>query len=466
MKRIQESDDDVNKQIITRAFLDNGVENMVQALASPDFLYAFRFHPWRLLRLMATHPAFREAVNATIKNDWPRLWYDFACYAFPDIPVQLSVYYSVHAKEEFKKLFYKTTVNYDYVMACLMSDGLFLGEKETLDESMSRKRYRQKTLDESFFSRDLIKACEADEVLAIKTAECFKMLYPCGIPPAAYCFASQVELHCLLAELLPLFEDNGKRRPVSFGYRAKWHEECSDFLRKILKRYSIFGEGWAPSRYIEFASSLVTLDDLKKFLEPGYTSTLVGTHEMGKIYTGVTLSLAELARLLTEFIDKNKIHSFNFGKHDQLIDIQDRIIKAALRYDRTGALKVEMFAPSWVALPLREGEKSVEQLREQDLLNGLSHNPLYRDVLMRSAEPRKTDGTVIQWDALIKAKIDVIKWENASYPPERQPIPEYADISSANFACAKCQGRNGLCVEAAAPFRIFCNEQCRSAIKY
>jgi hypothetical protein len=413
---------------------------------------------------MATHPSFREAVEATITGYRLRLWYDFTLYAFPDIAVQLSVYYSVHTKEEFRNILYVSTVNYHFLMwACFMSDGVFLDERVTLYNSMTNG-YSRQTLHESFLSRDLIKACEVDEVLARRTAECFKMLHPCGIPPAAYCFASQVELHRLLAELLPLFQHG------TTWNSWKWWDECSAFLLKILKRYSIFNEDFSSAQIFLKLVKSVSLDDLKKFLEPGYTSTIVGTRETGKIYNGVTFSLAELARLLTEFIDKNKIHSFKAGKHDELIRIHDRIVKAALRYDITGALKMEMFAPSWVALPLQEGEKSVEELREQDLLNGLSHDPLYRDVLMRSAEPHKTNRTVIKWKRLIKAKIDVIKRQNKSAPLELQPIPAYQDISTHySFACMTCKENRleKLSIEDASPFRVFCNEQCRSAmLKY
>jgi hypothetical protein len=182
---------------------------------------------------------------------------------------------------------------------------------------------------------------------------------------------------------------------------------------------------------------------------------------MTKDYAGETLTLQALATLLRKFVAKGKMMTFDIEKQ-RIISLYDRIIKAALRYDTKNLVSAQDFfsltdaQQPWQPLVVL-GEKTIEELRQQDDLDGASHDPLYRDILLGKQLPGILE---IDWVKVLKLEIDRVKRENTR--SKIQPIPAYTDISSGKFACAKCQGRNGLCVEAMAPFRIFCNEQCRS----
>ena len=499
MKRLTETQQDLFNQGVLEAMAQlKNTDDIALALTSHDLLRSFRFHPWRLLRLMQTHPSFSRAVEATITNDKLSLWYECALCAFPDIPIQLSVCYAAsHTAAPFKKILFDTSMS-SLLQICLVSDFIFIDRQERLDEVMMKRYvihdYRTDVINKSFLSYTLLQSCMGDTELARQTATCYKMCYPCGIPPAAFCFASQVQLHHLLVELVPLFENDtstDKKYAV-----PEWHVQCSRFLSKILKRYTIFGTMWVLTRFMGFTKVSVELDGLRKFLEPGFQSNMVQIkmmgvvrdEPMGKMYDGRILTLAGLAHLLEEYIVKNKIASFKTEtQRDAIIGLYDRIVKAALRYDVTGLVRPDAFVsivehrggedawlppwlPPWYPLALKPGEKSVDTLREQDVLRGLSHDPLYRDVLLDRVvvEPRRDDARPINWLGLIKTAIDHIKKSNAQAKPEQRPTPEYEDITSGEipafaFACMACDERepDKLGVEVRAPFRVACIDGCR-----
>lgn len=188
MRRAREEDDD---REATLAALVHA--NFAFTLAQiPELVYAFRYHPWRLLRLMSTSKTLRAQIEAALRT-YPRLWYSCALTAFPDFVILLCVYKHLSTLGDY-------LTSWVQILSTLQVDH---PSQYTVEHRLLHLHYRSYKsfsccdglVDRSFHAPAILDACLVDEERARAVAQCFRMLFPFGVPPAQYCFASQIALH-------------------------------------------------------------------------------------------------------------------------------------------------------------------------------------------------------------------------------------------------------------------------------
>jgi hypothetical protein len=498
MKRVlslQESADDERHQALLNAL---AVGNLSFALSDiQPLLYAFRVHPWRLLRLMSAHREWGQAVERAIAQYWPTFWYDVCLYAFPDIVVQLSLcetyereigadaYYHIFSgagggTAMYFFLAYCNNVDYGPQVAWNMArlfaiaDGGLPRHRPTLTE------FNTLWLHPSFTSLETRDACHASETRARDVASCYKMMHPCGIPPAAYCFASQVALQRLALELrvlLSRYDSEARRHYIIHGGVQQQRPLTVQFYRAMRTHYTVMDDDWLTFTMANRQNN-VSLADLEKFLHidpattEGYTS--VGGHEMGRAYKGHVMTLHHLADILRALYNELQpaVCATNVTC-DAFAELYDRIVKAALRYDTRDDDTTEFPALvdsslPWVPLAVEGEEESIEEMRTRDIERYGTHDPLYQTVMLQRGVPEPGHGQA-DWKQIIKTQIDVVKRDNKG---RGRPTAEYLDIQSATpplstyvFACMNPNcgetTRTQFGVEDVAPFRVYCDEKCR-----
>lgn len=482
MKRVlslQESADDERHQALLNAL---AVGNLAFALSDiQPLLYAFRMHPWRLLRLMSTRREWGQAVERAIAQYWPTFWYDVCLYAFPDIVVQLNLcetYQREIGADAYHRIFKGTgggMALYFFLAYCNNTDyGPHVAWNTTRMFAIATERrspHHRPTLTEfstlwlhpSFTSVETRDACRASEARARDVARCYKMMHPCGIPPAAYCFASQVALQRLALELMVLlvrFDD-------AIGFK---------FYRVVHTHYTVMDDWQAIA--MGDRQNNVSLDDLEKFLhiDPATTEgyTTVGGRQLGRVYKGHVMTLRHLADIVrTLYKEIQPVACFTHWTCDAFTALYDRIVKAALRYDTRddddGTVRFPALVDSsspWVPLVVVEGEEeSIEEMRVRDIERYGTHDPLYQTVMLHRGVAEPGHQQRADWKQIIKTQIDVVKRDNKG---RDRPTAEYLDIQSASpvayiFSCAQCGAmeRDKFGVEAASPFRVYCDEKCR-----
>ncbi len=476
MKRVhlfEEAPDEEEQQALVAALvLNNAVVTLTHV---PPLLLAFRHHPWRLLRLMSANKKLREAVEYMERTMMPLLWYDAALHAFPDICIMLHVCASLY------KTFYD-----DVTTGNSTSDTLFMAYVEvgrgwnipelirisTSEGSglMKRRSFAQNKLHDSFTRPALLDACLAERKVAKRTEQCFKMLRPFGIPPAQYCFCSQVALQRLTIDFLVLLPPRGTSM---FRHTLMTHT----FMQYIIAEYTAISLDWAESRLPDTLPR-ITLQSLLKFTDPESLEPrdMLDGHPLGRVFNGAVYGLVDLARSILRQLRAN-VQDGKLQKQRELLTLYDTVIKTALRYDTTDALVLAQFFSvesdelAWEPYPLKEGEHSVDALREVDMEHYGVYDPLYWDVLVRHEVPpvsprRKDAGQTIDWKAVVKGQIDLVRHTYGDQSPEYARMERF-DPSVLTLGCmaAHCNERtpSRLSIEPDAPFRVYCSEQCRKS---
>jgi Leucine-rich repeat (LRR) protein len=429
----------------------------------PELLAAFRHHPWRLLRLMAASAKLRAVVERAVRTVMPRLWYEACLATFPDCCIMLSVAMATDrqlrdggvALESFDPLLYligrAPFTNYRTGMGDgawrtgRLLDGVLGSEDRDRRMPDGIRGFFYGELHASFYDATLLDACWSDAEYARATSRACRRVYPLAVPPAAYCFASQVALRRLVIALLLLDERPGLRGTILFG---------------IMQPYMAAGP-WAadhghdalPWVTLEMARGFATAP-VREYYTQAPHSEPVRRH-LGKLYGGAVLTLSLLvtvARNMRARLDDRGRARLNAWFND--------LVHTALRYDSTNTpplmLTPESFgrmdpAVAWEAPP---GEEAWEVLRARDLERYGMHDPRYIDMMRAGevAEPiavrkRDTDYSVsdeeegvefvvvefeeraIDWKTVCVRQIEWVK-QNAQDTVEYDRLQSYHPVSA------------------------------------
>lgn len=444
----------------------------------------FRYHPWRLLRLMSTSAKFMKAVEKRASLD-PRFWYTICQHAFPDCVIMLAVYDKQFAFQVEKKIarVYGTYITgrlvlqYDYD-----TNDTFDRVKSTLLGRRAIKGFCFRSVDRSFTNVGLLDECMVNRETARRVEKCFKMLYPCGIPPAQYCFLSQVVLRELTLAYLAFFvnEDGGRIRRAA---------DTDNSVSSLLQRYCLVGDSYNTPREKWFLP-IIPLNECERFLalnpgvdEPIRTITtaeagpfhpydsVVGDlnetqeyRDFGDVYWGEIFTLAALQDTMAEFARENWEAIENEDSRKKYVTLYERVILARLVYMETdealdGFVYYDcMAAKQVVGVSQEMRDRVLEAKRVNREKYADEVDPLYWEVVFEESSAFE-HFTNEEWKTVIVAQIDIVK---KFY---RRDSPEYTRIESATItaplACLVCGDTANLMVELSHPLNTFCSAQCQ-----
>ena len=212
-----------------------GVINAVMSTSMPSFntilfifqqfplKQVFRYHPQTLIRLKNVNKELNRYVEEQVRND-QYFWYDIFKYSFPDALISLNAYcatnlteYVFHLSnenivrdigEDGVEVVYNTSIS-QFFLEYTQESGKYVDILETTD-AYSKERIRELSnfminrdilkgyafshLDRSFYDKKLLDICVRDEDYGKFVLKQFKLVSPCGVPPAQYCFTSQFML--------------------------------------------------------------------------------------------------------------------------------------------------------------------------------------------------------------------------------------------------------------------------------
>lgn len=462
MKRVgpeQEDADDARKQGIVRAMVELDLSFTLSQI--PEFVLAFRYHPQRLIRLMNTSKKLFVAVES-LARQFPSLWYELCLYAFPDIAIMLTVCAShfpfSKAYEKVSKIVGYWTIDGAFLTyippysvnptawdLVTLTDRATEVEKFNLHRASQARSFAHGKVSSSFTSQALLDQCTVDESRARRVAHCFKMLFPFGVPPSPYCFASQIVLQKLALECI-------------LSLKEGW---VVPFLEEIYGKYTPIHRQWLNTRLTDNLKR-ATLEEMEIYLDgPVESRTFAGLiiEDNKPDWAGDAVDLPELAGAFLTLVRAGKVKD-----KERAPLLYDRIIKNALIYDRTGELSVSAF-PSietdkkpWELLSLVEGEETPEilQLKNVEIYGAV--DPLYWKVLLQRGTP-EVGG--LDWRDIIKVQIMIVKGTFPLDSEERMRIETVSPLST--LSCMVCgnQRRDTLCFEESRPFGVYCDEECR-----
>lgn len=270
MKRNHHDDDQL--QYIVRA-LDNADAILRFSIEQLDaMLYAFRFHPGRLLRLMQTSHSMKDVVEQTLLYN-PRFWYDSCVAAFPGIIVILDV---DHRFEDLNRLTER--------MLKELPPGIqnpFLSHPGMYNSPWhfypSKKECKQQTGALELFD---LKACHSfaaandvdsdflehsrwqERYDARQMENHFAFFFPYALPPVEYCFVSRVKTQAFFMEFISLLPKDVAERYVIYGnqsesYEWYWEQHRHNELKNI--DTSLYWRYFERNRYDKEVFSLSTL---------------------------------------------------------------------------------------------------------------------------------------------------------------------------------------------------------------
>jgi hypothetical protein len=186
MKRAsKDTAQDYRNQAITETLIQND-DTLVFIV--PAFILSFRNHPWRLLRLMSVSRMAYDYINGVIESSFKNLWFDICINQFPDVVIMIDVMKKKSTKyrpDYIRTVPYTPDVN--KIIHC--------ADTPTKTFKYQNRGLAYGLIDDSFLDDALLDECWRSEEKARKMSHAFSLVYPIGIPPAAYCFSSQVALY-------------------------------------------------------------------------------------------------------------------------------------------------------------------------------------------------------------------------------------------------------------------------------
>jgi hypothetical protein len=203
MKRIpEEREEDRRLQVVAEVL---AAENFSFPAKQGDLLVlAFRFHPIRLFRLMQISRGFYIIVKATVEEN-PRLWYQCVCASFPDFVIALqTINEETYPRGQSRDSRWMRTLSLLHQPHSKYLSNLATFTRELALERAEGYSCYDGYVDHSFTDRAFLDECLHSSERARSAEHSFKMIWPCGIPPAHYCFESQVFLHTAALEFIAL----------------------------------------------------------------------------------------------------------------------------------------------------------------------------------------------------------------------------------------------------------------------
>ena len=418
MKRValfEESAGDERRQAALQALLMQGVELALSQVV--PLVQAFRFHPWRLMRLMAAHPRLRAAVERLERELLPQLWYDAALHAFPDTVLLFRISARMPSLVRTQAQEFLATGAQLSLLHCLYggqwtTGGLRALVDETMrtaDEGAYDVRPRDTTGHASFRQLGVLDRCMRDDAYARRVARAFRLVYPFALPPAQYCFESQAMLSVLVAQyatLLVSLEELTREQallrsplhdfPITVRMR---HMEGSLRMQAIPARVFALQAGITIEAVLGYATQPFSLDDLatalERSIERGEVNDLAAAHNLkARVLRAHYRCMPE-----TEFV-------------------------AAVERALAGAEREARGQPD---LRLGETIDALRAVRAHSLARHGHVDPLLWSVQLRDRPgdepspldpPTLSDGSAIDWRRVCRARINLVKARRLQAPEE------------------------------------------------
>lgn len=339
MKRaIEDTEKDFRNQLIAETLFQY---DDTAPLVVPELILSFRNHPWRLLRLMAVSRMAYQRIESVIKDNFPTFWYNVCLAQFPDVVIMIDV--MTHTHRDSTHYIYTEPYTND------VNDIIHCVDTPNDEFDYQNRGFAYDRIDDSFVTDDILGRCWRDEEEARRLAHCFCLIYPIGIPPAAYCFASQIQLSQLTLEYFDLIRMSPDHHLMSYD---------------MINKYTVFNFTILSSAYL-YPQQDATLNDLEKATRAHYTFN-------------------DLLRMIRKTRDGT-------GNEAKLLDFKRRVFFASLMYALT---------PDVSKNPFETDEEFERYLKERAEMREKyqSQDPRYMSMLKMTA---------IDWKTVVEGQI---KW--------------------------------------------------------
>ncbi len=478
MKReLEESPDDERRQASIAALVQADFTFGLREI--PELLRAFRFHPQRLLRLTQASSKFQAAVQRA-ERDFPRLWYDCCLCTFPDLVILLQVYSP--ADYDTKKI--DSPNGWFQWLSSIYDRQLYFSDASDPIDVASRlvllRRHlagglscSEDRIDRSFHAPDLVAECLRDEGKAWRTAECFKLLVPFGVPPAQYCFASQLALHHLTLAWLTV--TSGSQKAVLFNIGRLFTLTPSTAVDTRAR-------DWMPRVTLQLCEHVRAAGLQVRFVANG------AGPRTGIVYPGDKgADIATNAHFVGHVFGLRDLFVMAQAEYDTLMKPQDAMqVRAGGTYlsknDRDRAAKASLIEPTYIRIirayaryapeimpelpqlvdadgESKLGLDEIHALRQRDMDRYGTHDPLQWRVLLGGEEDAFT--LAPDWKAVVMDAIATVK----KLMPGSGEALKLEQHPSTQLSCTAC-GRHGVdYVEEVAPFGSYCNSECQKTTK-
>lgn len=548
-KEKQEGEAERQEQAVVAALAGQG---LVQILANVGHLVqVFRFHPIRFLQLMRVSSTVRKAFEQAQRDgNAPLMWYKFCLYAFPDYEVVLAAhnYPFLPATTGYEQQPDGVTVRPEWAMAefDVPDDPLWtymfgrptrthfvwtnskmlqydLTTADGWDVSFAAMQWRRH-LDQSWYSESMRRRCVRDPVFAQTLSHCFRMFFPFALPPAEYCFVSQVALHQLAMELAHLLlnpvEADTERshrmlRKWITGVKQRRTLHANDHTIEYTVRRLCYLDAnefvawYTTAPQPQFASLLAprTLQcngagpelmpndntgsgTALTVLKPDYDHTVYDLAELAATVLEISLAWKDLAEQAVK-TDEKKALTQRVALFDALYG---RVVLAALRYDQTGGVKPGDFNdPQPQYFNYVNGRRASprqfttqfawRQQRDTDVELYGSHDPLQWDVMLVDLKRAEHDDAFLSQlsvDGRLALEVNRPGVQELYQPPGAwRPVlmqllfvlvgsdttsEKYLALSSSATAtqCHQCgRASHEMIGQISAPFYAYCDRGCQ-----
>lgn len=173
-------------------------------LRNLDIKHIFRFRAIALLRLLQSSTEINQIIEKKVEEEHD-FWYYVCKFSFPDIILYIDCHFN--QRMIIGDIENRYNVSNEGYERLLFLDFMPKNQYDDIVDFISLNNIRGfcfGNINTTFIDRTLLNNCLLDNNLANETESCFKMLYPCGIPPSEYCSCAQVVLRSLTIEFLLL----------------------------------------------------------------------------------------------------------------------------------------------------------------------------------------------------------------------------------------------------------------------
>lgn len=542
--KLESEEELTEQQLVAQAIIQSIVQNrlMNTVVDIGQLTHVFRFHPVRFLELLKVSKSLSNAIGRAVENGGAfGIWYKLCLYSFPDYIIALKAHdYSFLPKTGLLEdrqvdpewailpvpdiempglsLLFGLDIDSDdevyFTNSAIIQQHLQERDTDFLFTEIAQWRTR---VDRSFTSLERRRQCLGDENVAEVTTYFFSLMFPMAIPPAEYCFASQIALHQLSMEFLWLLLDsNGAAERVRSRVLITW-------LSHVKDKTSIYSLDESIKTFADRILRFVTPDDMENYFsepsDPPYlrcfgdgpeTEPARGYDPRKTInvrlikpgYEGEHFDLSELSDVLLacelvflEEIGANnangEVKTYLSEKLRRFHELRERTILCAIRYDsgEGGDLLPSHFFErdtrytSIQATRLFETRHDWKAERETDLELYGSHDPLYWDVLLCDLKRMenlawleslsqaarqslmKNDQRAFQLYAPSNAWKQVLLDLLHVFVGQDKTSEKYQSLSSAmpttDLRCHHCSHTTPTIAKIQAPFYAYCDKECQ-----
>ena len=401
-----------------------------------NFQYTSRYNPEMLLQLVQTNPYIYNLINQ--KNGF---WYYICKYSFPHISVHG---YTQYTEEKIIGGLKYPTGKYHKMSSRLFGERLFLTIHNQNISLPSSLDYADSLifnyLDRSFIDGDLLWECRQNRETAKATARYFKAIYPLGIPPAEYCFESQIMLRRYMKRFISILLGGDKNRYII---------RINDIMDIIVQNHTIVSYNMTRYNPI-YLFPFMSIIDVKPVVD--------GIYEFISFKGRGPFSSSDLQEVL---VQRGRERVTNRNTFTHVFELKDllKIIKESKKFIVWEGDEIQ------INKLINEIEQSIQIYDKEDANDPLFYNKLQQNEVFIGNTVHGEFFTNNQWLKAIKKQIKFEKiYKNQGLI---RPIELSASISSSDssnslinyFSCKNCSKQTFLMDEKSNLF--FCSEKCQ-----